>query len=106
MLRNLVGQADLRIVAFCDRHPERAQALRSIHERTSAVFTDHHALLACGVGPCCVVCLPPYGHSDGWKPEARGLHLLREKPIASNLGAGMAHGQRPNERESRPRWSS
>ena len=82
---NLVGQASkFEIVAFCDRHPERAQALSARYtDGRAAVFSDHHALLAAAALDLCVVCLPPYGHSDEVEAAAaRGVHLLLEKPIA------------------------
>lgn len=82
---NLANQADkFALVAFCDRHPERAQAFADRYTAgRGAVFTDHHDLFDRADLDLCVICLPPYGHSDEVElAAARGVHLLIEKPIA------------------------
>lgn len=82
---NLVGQADrFALVAFCDRHPARAQAFADRYTAgRAAIFTDHHDLFDRAELDLCVICLPPYGHSDEVElAAARGVHVLIEKPIA------------------------
>jgi UDP-N-acetyl-2-amino-2-deoxyglucuronate dehydrogenase len=82
---NLARQAGkFEIVACCDRHPERGQAFADQYTAGQArIFTDHHELFACVEVDLCVVCLPPYGHTDEVEvAAARGVHLLLEKPIA------------------------
>ena len=82
---NLVAQADnFELVALCDRHPERGQAFADRYTAgRAAVFTDHHDLFERAALDLCVICLPPYGHSDEVAAAAaRGVHLLLEKPIA------------------------
>lgn len=82
---NLAGQADkFELVAFCDRHPERTQAFADQYTAGRAVvFTDHHALFEDAALDLCVICLPPYGHTDEVEvAAAHGIHLLLEKPIA------------------------
>ncbi len=82
---NLVAQADkFELVALCDRHPERAQAFCDQYTAgRAAIFTDHHALFDRAALDLCVICLPPYGHTDEVEvAAARGVHLLLEKPIA------------------------
>ncbi len=82
---NLANQADkFALIAFCDRHPERAQAFADRYTAGGgAIFTDHHDLFDRADLDLCVICLPPYGHSDEVElAAARGVHLLIEKPIA------------------------
>ncbi len=82
---NLASQADrFELVACCDRHPERAQAFSDQYAAgRAAVFSDHHDLFEQAELDLCVICLPPYGHSDEVEVAAgRGVHLLIEKPIA------------------------
>jgi len=82
---NLVAQADkFELVALCDRHPERGQAFADRYTAGhAAVFTDHHDLFEREALDLCVICLPPYGHSDEVEVAAsHGVHLLLEKPIA------------------------
>ncbi len=82
---NLAGLADkFELVAFCDRHPERAQAFSDQYTTgCAAIFTDHHDLFERADLDLCVICLPPYGHGDEVEvAAARGVHLLLEKPIA------------------------
>lgn len=82
---NLAGQADkFELAAFCDRHPERAQAFSDQYTAGRAsIFTDHHDLFDTVPLDLCVICLPPYGHTDEVEAAAaHGVHLLLEKPIA------------------------
>ena len=82
---NLVGQPDkFELVAVCDRHPERGQAFSDRYTGgRAAVVTDHHELFDKANLDLCVICLPPYGHSDEVEvAAAHGVHLLLEKPIA------------------------
>ena len=82
---NLVAQVDnFELVALCDRHPERGQAFADRYTAgRAAVFTDHHDLFERAALDLCVICLPPYGHSDEVEAAAaRGVHLLLEKPVA------------------------
>ena len=82
---NLVAQTDkFELVALCDRHPERGQAYADQYTAgRAAVFTDHHDLFDRSKPDLCVICLPPYGHSDEVEvAAAHGVHLLLEKPIA------------------------
>lgn len=82
---NLSSHSDkFELVAFCDRHPERAQAFADQYTAgRAAIFTDHHDLFERADLDLCVICLPPYGHSDEVEvAAARGVHLLIEKPIA------------------------
>lgn len=84
---NLVAQADkFELVAFCDRHPERGQGFADRYGAgRAAAFTDHHDLFGRAGLDLCVICLPPYGHSDEVEVAAsHGVHLLLEKPIALN----------------------
>jgi len=85
---NLVAQADkFELVAFCDRHAERAQAFAGQYTAgRAAVFTDHREMFDRADLDLCVICLPPYGHSDEVElAAARGVHLLIEKPIALTI---------------------
>ena len=80
---NLVGQPDkFELVAVCDRHPERGQAFSDRYTGgRAAVVTDHHDLFDKANLDLCVICLPPYGHSDEVEvAAAHGVHLLLEKP--------------------------
>ncbi len=82
---NLIAQVDnFELVALCDRHPERGQAFADRYTAgQAAVFTDHHDLFERAVLDLCVICLPPYGHTDEVEvAAAHGVHLLLEKPIA------------------------
>jgi len=82
---NLAAHPDkFELVAFCDRHVERAQAFSDRYTAgRAAIFTDHHELFDRVALDLCVICLPPYGHSDEVeRAAARGIHLLIEKPIA------------------------
>lgn len=82
---NLASQADkFELTAFCDRHPERAQAFSDQYTAgRAAIFTDHHALFEDAALDLCVICLPPHGHTDEvGVAAAHGVHLLLEKPIA------------------------
>ncbi|HZW04515.1 MAG TPA: Gfo/Idh/MocA family oxidoreductase, partial [Anaerolineaceae bacterium] len=81
-LTALSDQVDL--VAVCDRHPERAQAVADQHTGgRAAVFTDDRELIEKAGLDLLVVTLPPYGHAgEVERAAARGIHLLVEKPIA------------------------
>ncbi len=82
---NLASQVDkFELVAFCDRHPERGQAYADRYSAgRAAVFSDHHDLFDRAALDMCVICLPPYSHSDEVEvAAAHGVHLLLEKPIA------------------------
>ncbi len=83
--QNLVGLPDqVDLVAFCDRHPERAQAYAQQYTAGRAAVFDNHAELLARAGlDLLVICLPPAGHSDEVAlAAARGVHVLIEKPIA------------------------
>jgi predicted dehydrogenase len=73
----------VELVAFCDRHTDRAQAYADKFLPSAAIYTDHHILLEKGKIDLLVNCLPPYGHSDEVQLAAEhGIHILMEKPVA------------------------
>ncbi len=74
----------VEMVAFCDRHPERAAHLADrFTAGAAAVYTDHRRLIEEAGLDLLVITLPPYGHTDEVELAAsRGIHLLIEKPIA------------------------
>ena len=82
ILLQLSDEVDL--VAFCDRHPERAQLYAQQYtDGTAAVYSDHGQMIAQQPLDLLFVCLPPYGHKDEIEQAARqGIHLFVEKPIA------------------------
>ena len=74
----------VELVAFCDRHFDRAAALAQQHTAGSAtVYTDHRKLIEEAGLDMLVITLPPYGHTDEVELAAqKGIHLLIEKPVA------------------------
>lgn len=74
----------VKLVAVCDRHPERAQAVADRHTGgRAAVYTDDRELIETAGLDLLVITLPPYGHTDEVeRAAAKGIHLLIEKPIA------------------------
>jgi len=76
--------SQVELVAFCDRHEERAGAYNEKYAQGKAALYSHHAeLLAREPLDLLIICLPPYSHSDEVQRAAeRGVHLLLEKPIA------------------------
>jgi predicted dehydrogenase len=83
--RVLVELGDqVKLVAFCDRHAERAGSLsQEFTAGAAAVFTNHQELIERASLDLLVISLPPYGHRDEVELAARhGIHLLIEKPVA------------------------
>ncbi len=83
--QNLLTLPDeVEMVAFCDNHPQNAQAYSEKYTGGKApVYGDHNELFAKEALDLLVVCLPPFAHSDEVECAAeRGIHLLMEKPIA------------------------
>ncbi len=72
------------LVAFCDRHDDKARAFSQQYASGQAqVFSDHRALFDQVDLDALVIALPPYGHTDEVERAAeRGIHVLIEKPIA------------------------
>jgi predicted dehydrogenase len=83
--RVLMGlNSRVELVAFCDRHYDRAAALaQQFTAGSAAVYTDHHELIEKARLDLLVITLPPYGHTDEVELAAhKGIHLLVEKPVA------------------------
>ncbi len=77
-------QDECELVAFCDRHDEKARAFSAQYAGGRAeVFSDFRAMLDRQALDGLVIAVPPYGHSDEVERAAeRGIHILIEKPIA------------------------
>lgn len=75
---------DVELVACCDLDASRAAAFSQQYGGGKAqVFGDHHSMYASANLDLCVICLPPFAHTDEVEAAARrGIHLLVEKPIA------------------------
>ncbi len=75
---------NFQLIAFCDRHHERAARLAGQFTQGKAqLFTDHNTLLEQTDLDALLICLPPYGHLDEVEQAAaRGVHIFMEKPIA------------------------
>jgi predicted dehydrogenase len=82
ILSTLTNEVDL--VAFCDRHPERAGSYSAEYTAgQAAVYTSHEKLIADAGLDLLFICLPPYGHTDEVERAAAcGIHMLIEKPIS------------------------
>jgi len=75
--------ADIELVAFADRNPEKAQAFCDQFAPQARVFTHHRGLLEQTDLDLLVIALPPYGHTDEVELAAKkGVHIFIEKPIA------------------------
>ncbi len=72
------------VVAFCDRHLERAQNYAEKYgDSRTLIFTDHASLYEQAGLDVILISLPPYGHTDEVEQAAkRGIHIFIEKPIA------------------------
>jgi predicted dehydrogenase len=75
---------EIELVAFCDRHPERAGAYaEEFTGGNAAVYTSHEQLIDQAGLDLLFITLPPYGHTDEVeRAAAKGIHMLIEKPIA------------------------
>jgi predicted dehydrogenase len=82
--KNIVAMPDrLELVAFCDVHPEHAQAFAHKYAPDAKIYPEYPSMLEEARLDLLVICLPPYGHTDEVQAAAaRGIHLLIEKPIA------------------------
>ncbi|MSP62744.1 MAG: Gfo/Idh/MocA family oxidoreductase [Myxococcales bacterium] len=89
-IKDLAGRSDIRLVALCDRSPERQRALARSHPAALVTDDPERAITAPGVD-CVVVATPPGSHAAlaGAALEA-GRHVLVEKPLAVTLSDGIA----------------
>lgn len=82
VLLELSDQVDL--IAFCDRHEDRAAALSGhFTSGAASVYTSPQKLFMNAGLEVLISTLPPYGHKGEVEMAAKqGIHLLIEKPIA------------------------
>lgn len=83
--RVVLGLGDqLELVAFCDRHADRAGVLaHQFTDGAAAIYSDTRELVERADLDLLIVTLPPYSHHGEVELAARhGVNLLIEKPIA------------------------
>lgn len=80
----LAGLPDIRLVAFCDQEPSRAQEFsRKYAGGQAACYDDYHQMLDSSGLDLLYICLPPFAHGNEVADAARrGIHVFIEKPIA------------------------
>lgn len=80
---------DVKLVGFCDRHIERAQAYSQ--QYGGAVYTDFACMFDELDLDLVYICLPPYAHSNEVELACQhGVHFLIEKPIALSVDLAQA----------------
>jgi predicted dehydrogenase len=77
----------VRIVALCNHHVEKANAFNANHAEGAATCYDNfERMLASESLDALYVCIPPGAHNGEAELAAgRGIHLMLEKPIALTL---------------------
>jgi predicted dehydrogenase len=77
-------EAEIEMVAFCNRTIQKAEAFSEMYTNgQAAVFSNHHEMFERVPLDAVLITLPPYAHTDEVEIAARlGIHIFIEKPIA------------------------
>ncbi|HID94711.1 MAG TPA: Gfo/Idh/MocA family oxidoreductase [Candidatus Latescibacteria bacterium] len=77
----LAKMDDVRMVAFCDVDPQRAN--EAANQYDGRAYTDFREMLEKEDFEALYVCLPPFAHEDQeLLATKKGIHLFVEKPVA------------------------